>query len=198
MRRAQSGHRIGPLFADSELAAELIFVELCTATLKTTCPTAATDDETYFVAVGNAAARRQEVVDADDAAAAGAACGSSSTAGAVLVAPDSAHAGMIAIDVPDDNAAAVALAHRYAMRAVFETARMYTNGPPPAGCSAWSLDGPQQRTATATSAPAKLPSSKVAKASAAPTLTHYAAPATSREQHHHPHRIFGISTLELG
>jgi len=34
------------------------------------------------------------------------------------------------VDVPAVNPAAIALAEKYQMQPVFETARMYTNGPP--------------------------------------------------------------------
>jgi hypothetical protein len=37
---------------------------------------------------------------------------------------------MVSIDVPESNAAAIAMAERYGMASTFETARMYTKAPP--------------------------------------------------------------------
>jgi ribosomal protein S18 acetylase RimI-like enzyme len=72
-RRCLHGWKIGPLFADTEAAAEALFVALA----------------------GRAAAHER-----------------------------------VYLDVPEPNAAAVALARRQGMRMVFETARMYTGAAP--------------------------------------------------------------------
>jgi len=72
VRRCREGHKIGPLFADSEVGADLLFQAL----------------------VGT-------------------------TGG-----------GPVYLDPPEPNAAAAALAERYAMAPVFETARMYRGGTP--------------------------------------------------------------------